>query len=380
MRKIDDRTIIEKFNETKEYEIKTSSKEILNLFKAEESKATEDATKKTTKTKNKKVLFGGIGVSLLAVATCSIILFVVLNSAGQENVVNPPILKPITSTNVLSNELLTLSSFKTYGESTSSNQNLRFLKKRASILKESDFEKIVNDFDSIQSGAMDILNRENSIMVESAKEVDFLYESKTYKYCDNYYSINDDFKVPFMSFYYNEIDETSIKEEFNSEHEYLIMLNNEYYDCYIAKESEIEEDEREEEIKILCINEVKNEYILIEKENEYEGKEVENSYSISYFSSLNNLKEEVFDYTLTYDLESEGDEEELEISVETPFTQSEFQNISLVSQSPLTYSFLVEYENDKEDIQVENLRVNLTYENEQRIYTNDEYNLSIIKK
>ena len=79
-------------------------------------------------------------------------------------------------------------------------------------------------------------------------------------------------------------------------------------------------------------------------------------------------------------LESEGYKEELEISVETPFTQSEFQNISLVSESPLTYSFLVEYENEKEDIEVENLRVNLTYENEQRIYTNDQNNLSIIKK
>ena len=183
-----------------------------------------------------------------------------------------------------------------------------------------------------------------------------------------------------MSFYYNDLSKVNFSTEFSRNDKYLVKLNDSYYDCYIAQESEIEEDEKEEEIKILCTNEQNNEFILIEKENEYEGREVENSYSISYFSSLSDFERENFDYTLTYDLEKEGNKEELEISVETPLSKSEFQNISLKKNNPIIYEFLVEYENEINDIEVEDLLVTLAYENDQRIYTSDRYDYQIIKK
>lgn len=377
MRKIDDEKIVNKFNETKDYEVKTSSSEILNLFKAqEEVKAKETPRREHLK---KKYVFGGIGLSVGAIAICSLALFFVMNNGGEQGNVNPPVLEPIASSNVLGNELLTLSSFNSYGENTVNNR-LALFKKSKSILKETDFEKIVNDYDSIQGGILNILNKEENIKVEVQKEVNFVYENIAYKYCDNYYSYIDDFSAPFMSFYYNELSEVNFSKDFNSNDKYLVKLNDSYYDCYIAQESEIEEDETEEEIKILCTNEQNNEFILIEKENEYEGREVENSYSISYFSSLSNLERENFDYTLTYDLEKEGNKEELEISVETPLSKSEFQNISLKSNNPLTYEFLVEYENESDDIEVEDLLVTLAYDNDQRIYTSDRYNYQIVKK
>ena len=377
MRKIDDEKIVNKFNETKDYEIKTSSIEILNLFKAqEEVKAKETPKREHLK---KKYVFGGIGLSVGAIAICSLALFFVMNNGGEQGIVNPPVLEPITSSNVLGNELLTLSSFNLYGENTVNNR-LSLFKKSKSILKETDFEKIVNDYDSIQGGILNILNKEENIKVEVQKEINFVYENVTYRYCDNYYSYTDDFSAPFMSFYYNDLSEVNFSTEFSRNDKYLVKLNDSYYDCYIAQESEIEEDEKEEEIKILCTNEQNNEFILIEKENEYEGREVENSYSISYFSSLSDLEREIFDYTLTYDLEKEGNKEELEISVETPLSKSEFQNISLKNNNPLTYEFLVEYENEIDDIEVEDLLVTLAYENDQRIYTSDRYNYQIIKK
>ena len=302
-----------------------------------------------------------------------------MNNGGEQGNVNPPVLEPITSSNVLGNELLTLSSFNSYGENTVNNR-LALFKKSKSILKETDFEKIVNDYDSIQGGILNILNKEENIKVEVQKEGNFVYENATYRYCDNYYSYTDDFNAPFMSFYYNDLSEVNFSTEFSRNDKYLVKLNDSYYDCYIAQESEIEEDEKEEEIKILCANEQNNEFILIEKENEYEGREVENSYSISYFSSLSDFERENFDYTLTYDLEKEGNKEELEISVETPLSKSEFQNISLKNNNPLTYEFLVEYENEIDDIEVEDLLVTLAYENDQRIYTSDRYNYQIIKK
>lgn len=377
MRKIDDEKIVNKFNETKDYEIKTSSSEILNLFKAqEEVKAKETPKREHLK---KKYVFGGIGLSVGAIAICSLALFFVMNNGGEQGNVNPPVLEPITSSNVLGNELLTLSSFNSYGENAVNNR-LALFKKSKSILKEADFEKIVNDYDSIQGGILNILNKEENIKVEVQKEVNFVYENITYRYCDNYYSYIDDFSAPFMSFYYNELSDVNFSKDFYSNDKYLVKLNDSYYDCYIAQESEIEEDEMEEEIKILCTNEQNNEFILIEKENEYEGREVENSYSISYFSSLSDLERENFDYTLTYDLEKEGNKEELEISVETPFSKSEFQNISLKSNNPLTYEFLVEYENESDDIEVEDLLVTLAYDNDQRIYTSNRYNYQIVKK
>lgn len=377
MRKIDDEKIVNKFNETKDYKIKTSSIEILNLFKAQE----EVKTKETPKREHlkKKYVFGGIGLSVGAIAICSLALFFVMNNGGEQGNVNPPVLEPITSSNVLGNELLTLSSFNSYGENTVNNR-LALFKKSKSILKETDFEKIVDDYDSIQGGILNILNKEENIKVEVQKEINFVYENVNYRYCDNYYSYTDGFSAPFMSFYYNDLSEVNFSTEFSRNDKYLVKLNDSYYDCYIAQESEIEEDEKEEEIKILCTNEQNNEFILIEKENEYEGREVENSYSISYFSSLSDLEREIFDYTLTYDLEKEGNKEELEISVETPLSKSEFQNISLKNNNPLTYEFLVEYENEIDDIEVEDLLVTLAYENDQRIYTSDRYNYQIIKK
>ena len=377
MRKIDDEKIVNKFNETKDYEIKTSSIEILNLFKAQE----EVKEKETPKREHlkKKYVFGGIGLSVGAIAICSLALFFVMNNGGEQGNVNPPVLEPITSSNVLGNELLTLSSFNSYGENTVNNR-LALFKKSKSILKETDFEKIVNDYDSIQGGILNILNKEENIKVELQKEINFVYENVTYRYCDNYYSYIDDFATSFMSFYYNDLSEVNFSTDFSRNDKYLVKLNDSYYDCYIAQESEIEEDEMEEEIKILCTNEQNNEFILIEKENEYEGREVENSYSISYFSSLSDFESENFDYTLTYDLEKEGNKEELEISVETPLSKSEFQNISLKNNNPLTYEFLVEYESEIDDIEVEDLLVTLAYENDQRIYTSDRYNYQIIKK
>lgn len=380
MRKIDDEKIVNKFNETKDYQVKTSSSEILNLFKAQE----EVKTKETPKREHlkKKYVFGGFGLSVGAIAICSLALFFVMNNGGEQGNVNPPVLEPITSSNVLGNELLTLSSFNSYGENTVNNLNnrLALFKKSKSILKETDFEKIVNDYDSIQGGILNILNKEENIKVEVQKEINFVYENVTYRYCDNYYSYIDDFATPFMSFYYNDLSEVNFSTEFSRNDKYLVKLNDSYYDCYIAQESVIEEDEKEEEIKILCTNEQNNEFILIEKENEYEGREVENSYSISYFSSLSDLERENFGYTLTYDLEKEGNKEELEISVETPLSKSEFQNISLKNNNPLTYEFLVEYENEIDDIEVEDLLVTLAYENDQRIYTSDRYNYQIVKK
>ena len=377
MRKIDDEKIVNKFNETKDYQVKTSSSEILNLFKAQE----EVKTKETPKREHlkKKYVFGGIGISVGAIAICSLALFFVMNNGGEQGNVNPPVLEPITSSNVLGNELLTLSSFSSYGENTVNNR-LALFKKSKSILKETDFEKIVNDYDSIQGGILNILNKEENIKVELQKEINFVYENVTYRYCDNYYSYIDDFATPFMSFYYNDLSEVNFSTDFSRNDKYLVKLNDSYYDCYIAQESEIEEDEMEEEIKILCTNEQNNEFILIEKVNEYEGREVENSYSISYFSSLSDFERENFDYTLTYDLEKEGNKEELEISVETPLSKSEFQNISLKNNNPLTYEFLVEYENEIDDIEVDGLLVTLAYDNDQRIYTSDRYDYQIIKK
>ena len=79
--------------------------------------------------------------------------------------------------------------------------------------------------------------------------------------------------------------------------------------------------------------------------------------------------EDKFIYKLSYEIEKEGREEELEIQVETQSSQCEYQNIKLINDDPLTYSFLVEYEDELNDIEVEDLKVVLKYVDGKRYYT-----------
>ena len=72
---------------------------------------------------------------------------------------------------------------------------------------------------------------------------------------------------------------------------------------------------------------------------------------------------------LSYEIEKEGREEELEIQVETQSSQCEYQNIKLINDNPLTYSFLVEYEDERNDIEVEDFEVVLKYVDGKRYYT-----------
>lgn len=371
MKKIDDKDILEKFSKVKDYEVKSTSDDVLNKFLLAQQAEKVRQEEKTT-SKKKVWIFGGATFGTLAVTAATLIT--VFSLQPKDNPIGPgPGPDPITPSfssiegNILANEFLTFSSFGSFGDSSSQVLSLNNRIFKAPNLKDSDFERIVDDYDSIQNGVIDILNKDSSIKMIKEKEFNEEINGETYLYVDEYYSSSDDFKTPFMYFYYNDknVGESLDNEEVQNG---VLKFEDEIYSCSIQKESEIESDEKEEEISIFLRND-KN-IIHIEKESEYEGHESENSYSIYYYDSdsYRNDDDDNFIYHLCYEIENEGHEEELEISVETQNTQCEFQNISLVDEDPLTYSFGVEYEDERNDIEVEDLKVTLTYQNNERIY------------
>lgn len=382
MKRIDDKDVLNKFNQAKDYEIKKDSNDVLNHFLRTKNKV--EVVKETPANSKKKKFFtfGGIGVGAVALTGVALSLFFTLN-IGTTNSDNPggnqtisPNLVSIKG-NVLADELMTFTSFKTESNASLSLNRVNFSKRVNSVSK-STFERIVDNYDAIESGVREILNKEENIMMESQKEAEFSFEGKTYYFVDNYYSSTDNFKTPFMSFYYtdkNIVNEVSANKSQNG----LIKFEDSYYECSLRKENEYDDGEYEEEINILLVNtNNKNEIIHIEKENEYEGQETENSYQITYYDTLNDVGgDDNFSYRLVYEIESKGNKEELEIKVEKPNLEYEFKNIQKVKDEPLTYTFISEYEEENYREVEGEILVNLEYSNDSRIYSYGD--LTIIK-
>ena len=384
MKKIDDKDIVEMFKSSKDYEVKKDANTVFNAFL--KSQKTEEKTHEKVKKSHKNYfIFGGIGVGSLAIAAASMLIVFGLNnnaenpdSPGGGTVVVPPNLVDLNR-NALTNELLTFSSFGNHQNSENRANKILLNAYRRNNLSEKSFSAIVDSYDSINQGVLDILNKEENVKMEIAKEVNEEIDGTIYKFVDNYYSSSDEFKKSFMSFYYQDKDfENSV----SSEHPQngLMKYGEEYFECLIQKETENEEDEFEQEVNILLINKDNNKVTFIEKEHEYEGKESENTYSIAEYDSENAFRRDEDNFTskLTYEIENEGREEEIEISVETRNYQCEFQNVRMIDEDPLTYLFTVEYENEISDIEVEDCEVKLVYEDGKRTYSTGE-NLKVTK-
>ena len=384
MKKIDDKDIVEMFKSSKDYEVKKDAKTVFNAF-LENQKTEEKSAEKVKKSHKNYFIFGGIGIGSLAVAAASMLIVFGLNNnaenpdnPGGGTVVVPPNLVDLNS-NTLTNELLTFSSFGSHDASENRTNKLLTNVLKRNNLSENSFETIVDSYDSINQGVLDILNKEENVKMEIAKEINQEIDGETYKFVDNYYSSSDDFKEPFMSFYYQDKDFEDLAAP-NRPQYGVMKYGDDYFECIIQKETENEEDEYEEEVNILLINKDNSKVTFIEKEHEFEGRESENTYSIAEYENENVFKrdEDNFISKLTYEIENEGHEEEIEISVETRDYQCEFQNVRMIDKDPLTYLFTVEYENERNDIEVEDLVVKLVYEDGKRTYSSGE-NLEISK-
>ncbi len=377
MKKYDDKDIIKKFSDAKDYEIKTRSDAILNNFlKLKEAQTNKVEEKKTPKNR-KMFIFGGLGVGSIALAAASITLAIVFvsepNNPNSPNNPSDPVIPPSlvsVENNTLASEFLTFSNFRDYGTLQNNVKNLININRKHQVknINSNSFEIIVDNYDSIHDGIYNILNKDELFKIEEKAQNNQELYGKTYKFVDRYYSSSDNFTNSFMEFYYDDInrideEETSAKG--------LMKLDEEYFDCYLNKESEAEENESELELELFLIDKETEEMVVVNKESEYGGHESEDSYSIAYYQSQNDYRrdEDKFIYKLSYEIEKEGREEELEIQVETQSSQCEYQNIKLINDDPLTYSFLVEYEDERNDIEVEDFEVVLKYVDGKRYYT-----------
>lgn len=342
MKRIDDKDIINLIKNNENYEIKTTSEDILKSFELEK-KTLVTPQKKINK---KKIFIGSSFGTLFLSGAVALAAVVIINNGKSKNPLKEEIFSPITN-NDLKKQLVTFSSF-TNPTSNSYRDNLIFkdilkIKDRdlnsENELTEENFTQIVNVYEKIQNGVNEVFNF-NEITV-TTREIEYKFNDKTYDYVDEFIDAND---IVIASLYHNEVKISNDDEETTMSFEGLYVFNNTHFEAKFVEEKEIEEDEKEIEVTAIFNNLDDDSYTyVVNKESEFESHLSENSYSYSiyenYESYINNDDEYI--EKVAYEL----DDEKLELSYEDRINEieCEFNNIKKRNNG---FTFEVEYESN----------------------------------
>lgn len=376
MKLANDEKIKKIVKENSNYQIKTTSEEILNTYRLEQSINKNKVD--TSKTKKKKFLMISIPSLTGALALGAVLLVVFLPSKKNipdnpgGDVINPPIIDPsfvgVSDSTELTSELLTFSTFNNSGKYSTTSLNK--FRDQNNVTQE-DFDTIINEFDNTYFGVSSLFSLNNTKVIDenfnsTINNETFLYKSSIY--------INDNTLIG--TFYYNNLTEFTEEDETNSYLKGLYVTNNLTYTVYLNNEIELEHFESEQELEALFINiNDSNDIYKVSKESETEGQGSENSYSYEIYETINDIyNEDNYVYKVHYSIETTGNHEEIELEITRKENRTEhtytFQDILKVSDN--VYTFYAEYENERTDEELE-FFVTLTIENANRIYTSGNF-------
>lgn len=376
MKLANDEKIKKIVKENSNYQIKTTSEEILNTYRLEQSINKNKVD--TSKTKKKKFLMISIPSLTGALALGAVLLVVFLPS--KENipdkpggdVINPPIIDPsfvgVSDSTELTSELLTFSTFNNSGKYSTTSLNK--FRDQNNVTQE-DFDTIINEFDNTYFGVSSLFSLNNTKVID--ENFNSTINNETYLYKSSIY-INDNTLIG--TFYYNNLTEFTEEDETNSYLKGLYVTNNLTYTVYLNNEIELEHFESEQELEALFINiNDSNDIYKVSKESETEGQGSENSYSYEIYETINDIyNEDNYVYKVHYSIETTGNHEEIELEITRKENRTEhtytFQDILKVSDN--VYTFYAEYENERTDEELE-FFVTLTIENANRIYTSGNF-------
>lgn len=376
MKLANDEKIKKIVKENSNYQIKTTSEEILNTYRLEQSINKNKVD--TSKTKKKKFLMISIPSLTGALALGAVLLVVFLPSKKNitdnpgGDVINPPIIDPsfvgVSDSTELTSELLTFSTFNNSGKYSTTSLNK--FRDQNNVTQE-DFDTIINEFDNTYFGVSSLFSLNNTKVID--ENFNSTINNETYLYKSSIY-INDNTLIG--TFYYNNLTEFTEEDETNSYLKGLYVTNNLTYTVYLNNEIELEHFESEQELEALFINiNDSNDIYKVSKESETEGQGSENSYSYEIYETINDIyNEDNYVYKVHYSIETTGNHEEIELEITRKENRTEhtyiFQDILKVSDN--VYTFYAEYENERTDEELE-FFVTLTIENANRIYTSGNF-------
>lgn len=343
MKPCNDQDIKKLVKENSNYEIKTTSKDILYAYQLEKQKEAAKQEEPSHKFK-----FGLIFGSLSAVVMTGVIAtsFIFLNKKSENNNSNfDEIFSPAKNTTV-KNQLLTFSSL-TDNSSLSTLRKLSHINEveddndneNDNLFNEDKLKEIAEVYEKVEGGVSTIFDF-NEISVKTI-EKEFSYANETYKYQDQF--INKDNEIVSI-FYHNDIEVSKDDEEVTSTFTGLYEFNETYFKAILKEEKEVEEDEEEIEVEIIfksLDSNVPYTYV-VKKESEFESQKSENSYSYMIFNKSITGEFDEEDALEAIMFEYEDDEVELSYLNNLNQVNAEFNHIKKVNETKVT--FTIEYE------------------------------------
>lgn len=349
MKHIDDVKVVKKLHSLDDYQIKTTSNDILLAFEKEKESApvlVENKKKKFT-----LPLFFKISIPTL-VGACAIALLVIPLVNNKPHTPTPtPGLSILNLSSeqqaIIGKELNTLASFQDTLSQTSTSSlplfNVMTTYDRDDDRYERvDINHVIDLYDPYSYAVIDLVNNKEFQMDNLSIEGNAFANVLTL-------SNNED----VVKVEYNIAIETS-KNEFTMEGN-LITENN-VYPIIIYTENE----QNETEVTTI-IEFAKDNVVKIEQENESESFESETSISYATYSSIEDAqsRKDRFIEKFTYDYESEIENGSSEIEMEVEIETQDRDELSLEVLSHTTSSviFRFEYENEGDDTEVENKKL-----------------------
>lgn len=319
------------------YEIKTTSFDILKKFEKEKEKK-----------KSKKKKFFGIFIPSLTFVLASSILALVLiprnsvtpGNKKDEEIIIPPV-DTVYSFNDLSSayqdtikdELLAILNFNDLIKEESSLSNLTSLKLNSLNLKSENnvslYEDMIYLYDEFTTSIFNLLNNNEINITSSTTEEEY----------KNLLTFYNDISKYEISYNLNDFKEDNFLIEG------ILKTNEGEFPITIKKETELEENEKESEIETI-IKYSSSKIVKIQKEEEIEKDETQNTYSYSIYSSESSLNKDNYDLKFEYEIEIEEKESEKEISISK---KDEELEIGILSHTESSIEFEFEYiKNNKE--------------------------------
>lgn len=334
MKKINDKKVVELVKNSHQYEIKTTSQDILKAYQL------SPKPEKAKKVKH-PYLFGGLSALVLSGAIAATLIIINNNKSYKDLPSNDQIFSPVTNSN-LKKQLLTFSSLTNVNNAQNITNLMNLSKAKTNQINESELREIANIYEKIQLGVNEIFKFDEIEVF--TREVNFEYDNVIYKFADEF-KYKDSTEI-FATLYHNEINNSKDDDEEITSFEGIYTFNNNYFKAQFIEEKETEINEQEIEVTAIFTNleDINSYTYIVEKESEFENHSSENSFSYTIYESYQDYLRDEDNFIEKIEYEFENNEMEFSYEAKYNDISCEFNNIRPIDNN--IYQFEAEYESN----------------------------------